>query len=283
MAERLLTTRQAAEWLGVGPTSVKRWADDGRLACVRTAGGHRRFEPEVVRAFGRSVDGPSSEVDALVDLLAARTPTATVQARLLELKVSHGTWAGAARVLGDVLTRIGERWRAGTMSIAAEHAATERLHRAVTGLADQIPVATSAPMCVMCVAGGDEHALGLILAELCARSAGWQTRWLGIRSDLETIAEAVEDSGVRMLAVSASPWSEDQLSLTKLARDLGEICDRAGVQLVLGGRGAWPEHLHRAARLTTFEAFVHLLEETARRAVPRDAPPRREVSSVNAE
>ena len=43
MADALITTRAAAALLGVGTTSIKRWADDGTLACVRTAGGHRRF------------------------------------------------------------------------------------------------------------------------------------------------------------------------------------------------------------------------------------------------
>lgn len=39
----LLTTREAAERLGVGPTSIKRWADAGLLRAVRTLGGHRRY------------------------------------------------------------------------------------------------------------------------------------------------------------------------------------------------------------------------------------------------
>jgi len=43
MTSTLITTRAAAGLLGVGTTSIKRWADDGTLPCVRTAGGHRRF------------------------------------------------------------------------------------------------------------------------------------------------------------------------------------------------------------------------------------------------
>jgi photoactive yellow protein len=50
--DELITTRVAAALLGVGTTSIKRWADDGTLACVRTAGGHRRFlRGEVLRLF----------------------------------------------------------------------------------------------------------------------------------------------------------------------------------------------------------------------------------------
>ena len=43
MADELLSTREVSEMLGVGTTSIKRWADEGELECVRTPGGHRRF------------------------------------------------------------------------------------------------------------------------------------------------------------------------------------------------------------------------------------------------
>ena len=39
----LLTTREAAELLGVSPTSIKRWSDDGKIPVQKTAGGHRRY------------------------------------------------------------------------------------------------------------------------------------------------------------------------------------------------------------------------------------------------
>jgi len=48
---RLLTTRQAAKHLGVGTTSIKRWADEGVLRCERTAGGHRRFRLAEIERF----------------------------------------------------------------------------------------------------------------------------------------------------------------------------------------------------------------------------------------
>ena len=38
-----LTTTSAARMAGVGVSSIKRWADDGKLRTVRTPGGHRRL------------------------------------------------------------------------------------------------------------------------------------------------------------------------------------------------------------------------------------------------
>ena len=39
----LLTPAEACQLAGIGPTTLKRWADQGVLAHVKTAGGHRRF------------------------------------------------------------------------------------------------------------------------------------------------------------------------------------------------------------------------------------------------
>lgn len=45
----LLTAGQVADLFGVDPKTVARWADQGRLPCRRTLGGHRRFPRAAVR------------------------------------------------------------------------------------------------------------------------------------------------------------------------------------------------------------------------------------------
>jgi excisionase family DNA binding protein len=46
-----LTIGQAAERLGVHPTTLRRWADDGELPIMVTPGGHRRFAVDEVDRF----------------------------------------------------------------------------------------------------------------------------------------------------------------------------------------------------------------------------------------
>lgn len=46
-----LTTGQVAAIFGVTTTTVKRWADSGRLAHFRTPGKHYRFRAEDVEAL----------------------------------------------------------------------------------------------------------------------------------------------------------------------------------------------------------------------------------------
>lgn len=58
----LLTRSDVARILGVSPTTVTRWAREGRLACRLTLGGHHRFERSLVEEIReRMMRGESHE------------------------------------------------------------------------------------------------------------------------------------------------------------------------------------------------------------------------------
>lgn len=48
MNARKLTTSQVADRFGVTERTVRDWADKGKLACTRTIGGARRFDPAYI-------------------------------------------------------------------------------------------------------------------------------------------------------------------------------------------------------------------------------------------
>lgn len=47
----LLTRAEVAKLFRVEPKTVTRWAAAGRINCIRTLGGHRRFRESEVRAL----------------------------------------------------------------------------------------------------------------------------------------------------------------------------------------------------------------------------------------
>lgn len=53
--EAYLTPGQAARILGISPKTVNRWANEGRIPCAMTLGGHRRFRADVIRAVAVSM------------------------------------------------------------------------------------------------------------------------------------------------------------------------------------------------------------------------------------
>jgi excisionase family DNA binding protein len=50
MTERLYNLKEACEFLGVSPQTIRRWEKAGKIRCVRTLGGQRRVpESEINR------------------------------------------------------------------------------------------------------------------------------------------------------------------------------------------------------------------------------------------
>lgn len=53
-----LTPGEVARMLHVSPKTVNRWAHEGRIACIVTLGGHRRFQrDEVERIASQMASG----------------------------------------------------------------------------------------------------------------------------------------------------------------------------------------------------------------------------------
>jgi excisionase family DNA binding protein len=66
--DRLLTITQAAARLGIEQKTLRRWADAGKVPCVRTLSGQRRFEPAVIerirKEMGFTDEHESAEMSA---------------------------------------------------------------------------------------------------------------------------------------------------------------------------------------------------------------------------
>lgn len=55
-----LSLAEAAQRLGVHPSTLRRWSDEGRISSVRTEGGHRRFERHSVEEHLAARDTPAA-------------------------------------------------------------------------------------------------------------------------------------------------------------------------------------------------------------------------------
>lgn len=75
-SEQWLPLSQAAEWLNVHPTTLRRWADDGQIAMMLTPGGHRRFALSDIEQFAESRHGLRRPA-AIEEVWAERALTVT--------------------------------------------------------------------------------------------------------------------------------------------------------------------------------------------------------------
>jgi excisionase family DNA binding protein len=53
--ERYLHTGEVAKILDASPKTISRWAKEGKLPCVKTLGGHRRFPEDEIRRIAAAL------------------------------------------------------------------------------------------------------------------------------------------------------------------------------------------------------------------------------------
>lgn len=263
VSDDLLTTREAATMLGVGTTSIKRWADAGLLQCVKTPGGHRRYSRASVEALiGQTeltMPVRSGRVSDWISLLTAKVAGHQIADALEAERRERGSWGEVSDALGLVLDEIGSAWARGELSVIEEHVASERLIRGLARCGDSIRLPVDAPTAFLITAESDEHTVGLAMAEVCLREKGWRPLWAGPRTPVHFACEYIATADVQMVAVSASQHSRDTALLADQSTRLGEVCRRRGILLAFGGNGLWPENPAYGTRLRSCSELQRLV------------------------
>lgn len=274
----LVSTREAAALLGVGPSAIKRWADAGKLACFRTAGGHRRYRRRDLTALAQRRDNrklavvngdaptlgkpkTSHEGRAFLDLLLSANGAYLAEGALLQARGERESWAAVADYVGAELSELGRRWAVGEIGVLDEHLSSAHLGRALGRIASSIRVPAGAPVAFLLTMPGDDHTLGLSLAELCFLEAGWACRWAGRGSPIEEVVACLKSGGIDLVAASASQYSANSEALAQWATTIADVCATSAVDLVLGGAGAWPETLSYGVRLNEFQQLADHLQQ----------------------
>ncbi len=97
--KKYLSRSEVAEIFKVSPNTITRWAEAGKLPCVRTLGGHRRYDREAVEGLVRALS-PEEEG---VKTIALEFPqmygdhhVIAVRRSFLELPGVQEVWASAA-------------------------------------------------------------------------------------------------------------------------------------------------------------------------------------------
>lgn len=263
---KLLTTTDAARLAGVTPSSIKRWADQSLLPCVKTPGGHRRFERRVLERFLReqsvSQEDIPTQTEELFQLLVSDAHYGIVGHLYLMLQ-EYGAWWRVADRLGPVLDLVGLRWQSGLLSVAEEHIASNALSRALSFVGAAMPSNARGKQCLLAVVEGDQHDLGLRLVDLCLRARQWRPIWLGRDTPCGVLTDHIASGDATLVAVSASRYSQTSAELESFEQRVSAACQEVGAALVLGGNGAWPLNSDQTQRISSFSEFDELLKATS--------------------
>jgi excisionase family DNA binding protein len=274
-----LSPRQFAAAIGVSESSIRRWADCGRIKISRTAGGHRKIAREEAIRF---VHENSANV-VRPDLLEISEPKHRRQrveafamqfdqvAEVLEngdAELFFGLITGmyvngvsAAEICDGVLRhamhRIGQRWPDDDRGILIEHRATSicldglnRLRSSFVKPASKRVVATGgAP-------GNDPYILPSLMATTVLADVGFEVVNLGPNTPFDVLYKSAKDAGAKLIwAAMTSP-----LPKTRVERDLENLVDRLRGQahVVLGGRASRRYRTKSADNLHVFSSMSEL-------------------------
>ena len=258
-----ITTKKAMQLLGVGPTTIKRWTDKGRLPFTRTAGGHRRFRLSAVERFMQSLgDSANESLDTQKWLnWLQQEDVHFIYEQVLQLRETRGDWFMASDLLNQVFVDIGRRWANGDCSVTEENKMSTKLVQAITAAATSLPIKQPAPKCLLATLTGEQRAHGLYLSQLCMRSVGIDALVAGINVSPESLNVHITDSDDELLALSASTSQTNSLSLRRNYMDIAATCRERDITLILGGEGAWPDDLDYGYRCRSFVELQAVLAE----------------------
>ena len=249
-----ITTKKAVQLLGVGPTTIKRWADKGHLPFTRTAGGHRRFRLSAVEHFMRSLGDSADESRGMEEWLnwLQQEDVQLIYEQVLQLRETRGDWFMVSDLLNQVFVDIGRRWANGDCSVAEENKMSTKLVQAITAVATSLPIKRAAPKCLLATLTGEQRAHRLHLSQLCMRSVGIDALVAGINMSPESLHVHLTDSDNEILALSASVSQTNSLSLRRNCMDIAATCRERDITLILGGDGAWPDDPDYGYRCRSF-------------------------------
>ncbi len=253
----MLTIPDLAGAIGVSVSSLKRWADDGKLHVTRTAGGHRRVERTEAIRFIRELRLPIVKhhylgLDNLSGKAEPAAPSDTnIGSHLREGRVDAARAVIMAeflrgrpvaeicdQIICPAMREIGKLWHQDEAGVLVEHRATDVCIQALSHIRTLLPLV------------GDEHRVAIggspeqdlytlpsLMAATVLAAEGWRETNLGGLTPFETLGLAAERSGASLvwLAVSLSPRSESQF--IKKIQSLADRIAMIPANLIVGGPG----------------------------------------------
>jgi excisionase family DNA binding protein len=254
-----LSPKQLAEAIGVSESSLRRWADDGRLEVMRTAGGHRRITMAEAVRFIRDTSATVVRPDVLGigDLESVEEDHRLSRSEMAEqlFNALMGGEASLARGLimawylsgqsisalcdGPVATamrRLGEVWQHDTKGIFIEHRAVDVCIQAFNQLRLTLPVPpNSAPLAVGGSPEGDPYLLPNIMCATVLIDMGFRAINLGPASPVEILPLAGEHYGAKLVWLSLMAPCEPETACAKV-KAAAEKMRSSHTSLVIGGR-----------------------------------------------
>ena len=155
------------------------------------------------RSASRGEPSPPTELQALLPLLRQHRAEA-LRAVLGQLLMKQGLQRFVLDVVAPLNAEIGEAWMRGEIEVYEEHLYTEQIQNVLRGAMSAHMVGARRPCVMLTTLPGEEHGLGLLMAEALLVAEGATCLSLGTRTPLSDIRLAAVASAADVVALSFS-------------------------------------------------------------------------------
>lgn len=255
---------EAAKILGVNVSTIKRWTDEGKLECVKTAGGHRKFLMAHLGDYVKKYNHDSVKVnlfpledesdlqvsyhvvkgnfEVLIDHLVQRA----LESKLDKVQqVLNGLYLADYplyeiydRLITPALHRFGEMWVKGELSIIEEHFGSQTIRDGIIRLQGIIKIPAEKTGRAICLnLSGELHDIALRMAANILEMKGYQVYFSGQYTSVTKIEQGFERFKPQRLYISSS-WIENVAQTREEMNGILTVCEQHGVDLFLGGQAA---------------------------------------------
>lgn len=179
---------------------------------------------------------------------------------LQQALLRQGLRAFVLEVVVPLTTQVGELWMRGELEVFEEHLYTETMQQVLRQAMQSTPplALMDRPRVLLTTLPGEQHAMGLLMAEALLTLEGCPCLWLGVQTPQEELPRAAAAHRADILALSFSGYLPVGVMQRGLAAVRAELDTRT--ELWAGGRGATlRQRRHRVDGVT----YVTLLTEIA--------------------
>ena len=280
---QFFNSQEAAKILGVNVSTIKRWTDEGKMECIKSAGGHRKFLINHLADFLKLNKKKISRINLFplenrtdleishhilkgdFDFLVGHVlQEANNCNRESVQQVLNGLYLGQYplcdiydHLVTPVLYHIGENWRSDAVSIMEEHLATQTIRDCIVRLQGIISVPKKKVGSVLCMNPALElHDVALKMVDHILEVKGFRILFSGQITPTLEIGKIFERFHPDRLYVS-STMVPDQAAFQEEFDHLCEACEQNEIDVFIGGQGfdfIRYDHPAVVTRLKTFES-----------------------------
>ena len=275
-------SQEAAKILGVNVSTIKRWTDEGKLGCIKTAGGHRKFLMEHLATFLETNKKKTEKVNLFpieteTDLRISNhilkgdfnylTQYVLNQALSSNIErvqqVLNGLYLGQYhlyqiydKLVAPVLHEIGKLWYDDKISVAEEHISSQLLLDAIIRLQGIIRLPRKKVGKALCMNFSNEfHSMALKMVEHILELKGYKVYYSGQNTPLMKLENVFKNFHPNRVYVSGTIVDDPDM----LQQEFDEICRLSSefdAKVFVGGRAFDTVKIDRPAvvrRLMSFE------------------------------